>query len=256
MTLGLVFTHLLAAYAVLAAPWLGCVWYQKARRRIAAGLADAKVRLYRELAAEQTVSTGVVLALWRSGIPARSLGLFAPRMWAWNMAVFLVIAGLLVWSSLWLRPKAEKLKKRVEGKIGALLPESHQERFWFGAISVGAGISEELVFRGFLLYYFSAYLTHVNMLGRALLASLVFGLGHIYQGWRGAVGTGILGLVFAGFYLATGSLLLPVAIHAAVDLRGLIIFPPDGSPTIRGGNQRLALRGQTDDLSSNNVSLL
>ncbi len=231
MTLSLVLTHLLAAFLVLAAPGLGCVWYQKARRRIAAGLPDAKVRLYRGLVVEQTMSAGVVLALWRSGIPAPSLGLLAPRMWGWNLIELVVIVGALVWSSLRLRPKAEKIRKQLKETIGALLPDSPPERFWFGAVSVGAGISEELVFRGFLLYYFSAYLPHLNTLERAVLASLVFGLAHIYQGWRGTIGTGLLGLVFAGLYLATGSLLLPMVIHAAVDLRVLLIFPPAVSPT-------------------------
>jgi membrane protease YdiL (CAAX protease family) len=231
MTLAIALTHLLAGYAVLAAPWLGRVWYEKARRRIASGLPDAKVRLYRGLVVEQIITAVVLLAIWRSGrVPATRLGLVAPRWWAWNMVALLVIVGALAWSSLQLRPKAEKIRKRLQDSIGALLPDSHQERFWFGVVSVGAGISEELVFRGFLLYYFSLYVPQLNTLEKVLLASLVFGLAHIYQGWRCAVGAGILGLVFAGFYLATGSLLLPILIHAMVDIRALLIFPPNVSP--------------------------
>jgi len=222
--------HLLAAYAVLAAPWLGHIWYQRARKRIAAGAPDAKVRLYRSLVVEQIITAGVVLTLWGSGqVPATRLGLVAPRLWGWNMAALAVIVGALAWSSLRLRPKAAKIRKQLQDSVGALLPDSRQERLWWGMVSVGAGISEELVFRGFLLYYFTAYVPQMNTPEKVLLASLVFGLAHIYQGWRGAISAGILGLVFAGLYVMTGSLLLPIVIHAAVDSRALLIFPPDTS---------------------------
>ncbi len=39
-------------------------------------------------------------------------------------------------------------------------------------------------------------------------------------------------MAFAGLYLMTGSLLLPIVIHAAVDYRVLLIFPPAASPTV------------------------
>jgi len=121
---------------------------------------------------------------------------------------------------------------RVKDGIGALIPGSNQERFWFGWVSVGAGISEELLFRGFLLYYFSLFVPQLNTTERVLLASLCFGLGHLYQGWKGVVGSGIVGLLVAGLYLMTGSLLLPVLIHAAMDSRVLLIFPPVTPPAM------------------------
>jgi uncharacterized protein len=230
--MALVLTHLLAAYAVLAAPWIGYITYQRARRQIAAGAHEGKVRLYQEIVIEQILTTGVVLALWRGGLAGASLGLVAPRSWEWNIAALLVVVGLLVWSSLRLRPKADRIREKVKDSLGTLLPRSRQERFWFGAVSLGAGVSEELVFRGFLLYYLGVYLPHINTLERVLLISLFFGLAHIYQGWVRAAGAGTLGLVLAGLYLLTGSLFLPMAIHAVLDLRALLIFPPDASPAM------------------------
>jgi uncharacterized protein len=230
--MNLILTHLLAAYAVLATPWLGYAAYQRARRQMAAGAPDAKVRLYREIVIEQILTTGVVLALWRGGLSGASLGLVAPRSWGWNIVALLVVAGLIAWTSLRLRPKAERIREKVKDTIGTLLPRSHRERFWFGAISLGAGVSEELVFRGFLLYYLSVYLPHVNTPERVLLISLFFGVAHIYQGRVGAAGAGTFGLVLAGLYLLTGSLFLPMAIHAVLDMRVLLIFPPDAAPAI------------------------
>jgi CAAX protease family protein len=230
--MNVVLAHLLAAYAVLAAPWLGYVTYNKARARIAAGVPNARVSLYREIVVEQIVTTGVVLALWGGGVSGASLGLIAPSSWAWTLAASVVMVAALAWSSWRLRPRAEKIREKVKDGIGTLVPDSHQERFWFGAVSVGAGVSEELVFRGFLLYYLMLYLPQSNTPERVLLASLVFGFAHIYQGWKGAVAAGILGMVLAGFYLMTGSLLLPLVIHAAVDARVLLIFPPHPLPAM------------------------
>jgi membrane protease YdiL (CAAX protease family) len=225
--MSVVLSHLLAAYAVVLAPWLGCVFYQKARKRIAAGVPNAKLNLFRSIVVEQVVTIALVLAIWRGGrIPAAVLGLIAPHSWVLTAAVLAVISGLLVWSSLKLRPKAEKLRAKLDDKVGALLPDLLQERRWFAAVSVGAGISEELVFRGFLIYYFGAYIPQFNVLEKVLLTSLVFGLAHLYQGRTAIVSTGLMGLALAGLYLMTGSLLLPVLVHAAVDARVLLIFPP------------------------------
>jgi uncharacterized protein len=225
--------HLWLACAVLADPWLSYVLYRRARKRIEAGVPNARVQFYRGAVAAQVISAGLILAYWRCArIPAVSLGLVAPRSWAWTMIALLVMVGALAWSSLRLRPKAAKIRQRVQGHLGALLPDSHSERSWWVAVSAGAGLSEELGYRGFLLFYFSVYAPHSNLLERVLLTSLVFGLAHIYQGWAGAVGASILGLVFAGLYLMTGSLLLPMVIHAAVDSRILLMFPPVASPTI------------------------
>jgi uncharacterized protein len=228
-----VLAHLLAAYTVLAAPWLGWMWYQRARKRIASGAPDAKRRLYRSLVGEQITTVAVFLVLWGGGrVPAASFGLAPPRSWAVTTAALFILVGVLAWSGLRLRPKADKLRKRLQDSIGLLIPESRSERLWWGAVSVGAGISEELLFRGFLLYYFSVYLPSLNTLEKVFLTSLVFGLGHVYQGWRGVLGTGIAGFIFAGLYLSTGSLLLPVVIHAATDYRALLIFPPATSPMV------------------------
>lgn len=229
-----VLSHLLAAYAVLFAPWLGYVTYQRARKRIAAGAPNARLRLFQSIVIEQIVTTAAVLTIWlRQPLPAATLGLVAPRSWPLTAATLALIIGLLVWSGLKLRPKATRLRERAKDKIGALLPESLPERRWFAAVSVGAGVSEELVFRGFLLYYLGAYIPQLNLLEKVLLVSLFFGLGHLYQGRIAIVSTGVVGLVFAGFYLMTGSLLLPVLAHAAMDARVLLIFPPPaqgGSP--------------------------
>ena len=54
-----------------------------------------------------------------------------------------------------------------------------------------------------------------------------FGFAHLYQGWRGTMLTAVLGSAFGMLYTLTGNLLAPVVVHAAVDLRLLIIVTPE-----------------------------
>jgi membrane protease YdiL (CAAX protease family) len=146
-----------------------------------------------------------------------------------------VLGGLLVWSGIRLRPKAQKIRERYRDRAEAILPDTTQERSWFGAISVGAGISEELLFRGFLFYYLALWLPHINKLECVLVTSLIFGLGHLYQGWKGVVGTGVGGLLLAGLYVLSGNLLLPMVFHAVADLRVLMILPPESEALATAG---------------------
>lgn len=224
--LAMILSHLLAAYIVLAAPWLGHLWYQRARKRVDAGDPLAKVRLYRELIIEQIVTTALICTLCLLGIPGARLGLGAPHSWWLTAGLGIGMVFFLMRSALRARPKAQRLREKLQESAGAILPETLREQRWFALISVGAGIFEELAFRGFLFYYLGTYLPHVNTVERVLLTSAVFGLAHSYQGRKGVVKTGIGGLVLAGLYVLTGSVLLPVVVHAMIDLQVPIIFWP------------------------------
>lgn len=222
------FAHLLAVYSIVGMACFARIWYEKAKRCIASGDPNARLHLYRKIVVEQIATTAVVLGLCLSGgISAVSLGLTAPRSWAWNTALLLIFVTLLVWSSLKLRPKAQKVRERLQGHLGALVPGSHRERQWFGAVSIGAGVSEELLFRGFLIYYLGLYLPQMNTPEKVVLTSVIFGVAHFYQGRQGVIGATILGLIAAALYVTSGSLLLPTVLHAVVDWRLLLILPPD-----------------------------
>ena len=51
-----------------------------------------------------------------------------------------------------------------------------------------------------------------------VVTSLVFGLAHSYQGPAGMARVSLVGLAFAGLYLLSGSLWLPIVAHAILDL--------------------------------------
>lgn len=139
--------------------------------------------------------------------------------------VLMLLAAIGI-SGLFFRWKGDRFVKRMLEMAVAILPATPIERWWFAVLSIGAGVSEELLFRGFLLYYLARYLPDLNVWPQILIASAVFGFAHLFQGWRGILATGALGAVFGLLYAVTGSLFVPVVIHAAIDLRILIVATP------------------------------
>jgi membrane protease YdiL (CAAX protease family) len=65
-----------------------------------------------------------------------------------------------------------------------------------------------------------AFAVQTNPWIAALLSSLVFGLGHVYQGWRGVLRTALIGCVLAIAFVLTHSLWWLMMAHMAVNLLG------------------------------------
>lgn len=109
------------------------------------------------------------------------------------------------------------------GDIRALLPRSRGELRYGVGLSLNAGISEELLFRlGLPALVFA--LTE-NAVAAFVSAALVFGLLHVYQGPVGILASTVIGVVFTGLYLVTGSILAPIVLHVIVDLRSMVLIP-------------------------------
>jgi hypothetical protein len=223
----LLYAHFLAAYLVVVVPMVGYFRHRKAKEQIQAGNALAKVRLLRELLLRQIMSFCLVCGPWIAcGVPRAQLGLGAPPSW-WRTACLTAAAVIyFVVSGFRLRAESGEMRKKLDARAGALLPDSRVERQWFAAICVAGGTYEELAYRGFLFYYLSLLWPPINSVEKALVTSLLFGIGHIYQGWKGILSTGISGLIMAALYLAGGNLLLPVVSHILGNMRVLMIFPP------------------------------
>jgi membrane protease YdiL (CAAX protease family) len=111
--------------------------------------------------------------------------------------------------------------------VGALLPRTEGERRLFAALAVTAGICEEVLFRGFLLFYLQEVFPGLEVAGAVAVSSIVFGLAHLYQGAVGTLMTGLFGAAMAILYVVSGSLVLPILLHALLDLRILLVYRPE-----------------------------
>lgn len=109
------------------------------------------------------------------------------------------------------------------GDVAALIPRNRAE-LWYGAgLSLNAGVVEELLFRLALPALLFAVLGDGAL--AFALASVLFGMLHLYQGAAGMAGATVLGLIMSALYVATGSILVPMALHAVIDLRSLVLLP-------------------------------
>jgi membrane protease YdiL (CAAX protease family) len=154
--------------------------------------------------------------------------------WAWMTAPWARIAGwALVAVAAYAmfapffvlgRSKVRQAVQRRFSKLGFFLPGRRQEYHWFAVLCVTAGICEEVVFRGFLFTYFGVWPWHLGLAGAFFVSAAAFGIGHAYQGWKGILGTGVAGMLLGLLFVWTGSLWVPMAVHAVVDLRGLFLL--------------------------------
>jgi membrane protease YdiL (CAAX protease family) len=109
-------------------------------------------------------------------------------------------------------------------RLDFFLPVSREERLWFAVISVTAGVCEEVLYRGFLIRYFSDGPWHLALALALVISSVAFGFAHGYQGLSGIISTGVGGAMFSVIFFITGSLWLPMALHAFVDLNVLLLL--------------------------------
>ncbi len=116
-----------------------------------------------------------------------------------------------------------RIAKSLE-KLNFILPQTAEERRWFVLVAITAGVCEEILYRGFLIHYFRDLPISIGVIGALVLSSSVFGFAHLYQGVVGIVQTTILGALFGLIFIVTGSLLLPMVLHALIDLRILLIL--------------------------------
>ncbi len=134
-----------------------------------------------------------------------------------GMAIGVSIAIFFQWRRL------KKMLRPVPGPADALIPRNRRETLLALALSINAGFSEELLFRLALpLLLFGLTGSLEIAFG---LATILFGLAHAYQGWKGVLATMAAGGVLTLIYLTQGSLLRVMILHALVDIIALIVRP-------------------------------
>lgn len=97
-----------------------------------------------------------------------------------------------------------------------LMPATRSERGWFVALSLTAGITEEFVFRGFLLL--ALHLATGSLPLAVVLGNAAFGVVHAYQTPTGAARAGLLGVLLTLPLIFEGTLLPAIAAHALIDI--------------------------------------
>jgi len=84
-------------------------------------------------------------------------------------------------------------------------------------------VSEETIFRGYLIR--RLHTATRNLAAAVVLSSVVFALGHGYEGSLGVITVGIMGLIFSLLYLWRQSLVVPIVLHFLQDFVAIVVAP-------------------------------
>jgi membrane protease YdiL (CAAX protease family) len=219
LTIDFYFLALVFTLAVVM-PLMGVRDFHRLKQWLAAGRTDARLAIYREIMIVQWGLVAVFVGWWL-GL-GRDLGQarmgFGPAGWEW-LAVgmgFLATALVVAQAVAVLRDPAQQAE--VRGKVGGLeplIPRTPAEGNAFGFVSLTAGVSEEILYRGLLLGALSAV---IGPWPAVAVSSVIFGLGHAYQGGTGIVKTGLVGLVMALLTVFSGTIWIAALLHTVIDV--------------------------------------
>lgn len=214
--------HVLFIALVAVFPWIDRRRIHRTRDAIRAGRSELRPAFFRTVIWQEWAMVAVLLAMW-FGLGRTFAGLTTvptSALWIWiglALAVVVCVTLLIEWRRVATNPeRRDKARKELE-PTDYLIARTPQERRLWTLVSITAGICEEVFYRGYVFAYLIA-LTGWPLWAVVGLSSVAFGLAHAYQGPQGVVRTGTVGLILGAIYGMTGSLLLPVLLHAAIDL--------------------------------------
>lgn len=143
---------------------------------------------------------------------------------AWTVSVTW-LTGSVVGGLLW-RHRRRRGTVVPPRPANPLVPRTPAERRLAAAAIVSIGTYEETFYRG-LIIGVGTYLYGLHLLVAVVVSLAIFVVDHAYQGRRGMIGAGLVGLILTFVYVGTGSLVLSVAVHVGHNLVSLFLFPAD-----------------------------
>ncbi len=223
-----VFDLLFLFLIVVVQPIYGAVSYRKFMQQVAAGNGPDRSHIYRDTAIGEWVALLVLVIAWYwLGRPFADLGFVLAGGPGFYVGVGLVVIACAYLYRMWrklrgMTPEEKQVQVEALGDLVHFLPRTRRHLAHFTGLSVTAGIVEEIVYRGFMIWLLGNF---VPIWAAVIISSVFFGLGHSYQGLEGAFRTGAAGLVFAVLYVVSGSIWLPIIGHALVDiLQGRLVY--------------------------------
>lgn len=137
------------------------------------------------------------------------------------VAFSLAVGSTLVLADVLELAFMQQVSEGVEARFGEVRGNLTKYLLWLGIVWVSAAFGEEMFFRGYLVTRLHQAINSqfwAPVLAVTIAAS-VFGYGHYeYQGLRGLVMTGLIGLAFGIMYLLLKRNLWPlILVHGVID---------------------------------------
>ncbi len=155
----------------------------------------------------------------------RHLGFRRPANWCATIALAIAAAAAL---QLFSEFVVERLAGRPDlSDFAYLVGDLPAALAMLALVWTFAAFGEEIAYRGYVLERAAALGGHSPRayLVAMLIVSVLFGVGHYYQGPAGVIGSTVSGLWFGALYLAAGrNLWLPILAHGFSDTIGLVVI--------------------------------
>jgi len=242
----LILALVLIGLALAAAPVM------QGRHKGSGGARPARHALYRDSIILLWSLAIIALAGWLlSERPLAEIG-FAPVQGNWRglaaWAITAVVISYCVWQigrTFVSKTARQSLRKQIgDIELTDIRPRNTAEALHFQALSVSAGITEEVIFRGVLL---AAFALVMPLWAAVILSLIAFTLPHAYQGPAGLVRVAPTGAVLTAIVLLGGSLWPAILAHILIDMTAGITFAlldqfedRDGAPDNADPSDRVA----------------
>lgn len=222
------FDYAYIAVFALVYPVYGFFSYRRLLKLIAKGHKFELKKLYQQTMAGHWILLAAGLLLWVSLERSWSQIGFKIEIdagfWA-GLAISLATVAALFYQVRWVRvcssERREDLREQLKSLL-PILPVTRADLASFYRVSLTAGIVEEIIWRGMLIWYLQPFM---SLWVAGLVSAVTFGLAHSYQGMAHIPKVTLLGCLFSLVYLVSGTIWIPVVLHALVDvLQGRCVY--------------------------------
>lgn len=226
---------IIIVFLLLYEPILGYFHYQKFKKYVDVN-ENERIKYYTNTIIELWVPTAfIMLLVGITDLTLKQIGLAIPKintevLGSWVTYIGLGIGLLYLILVLYYiigykfsdKIKQELLKKKEEelekSEVSPILPITKKEKKLWTYVSLTAGVTEEIIYRGFLIFGVGYLFPNLQIMIVVLISSVLFGLAHTYQGFTmGVFRTTIFGILFSVLYISLSSIIPLILFHFLLD---------------------------------------
>lgn len=213
----------LLAVIIIGLPLEALLTLKKGRAELASGAPGVRIKRY----------TQTIMLLWGIALPLIVLWAVSDRSWAdlgfqiqtgplayagWGLAALMAIFFTYQFSMV---SRSASVREQFRSSLAQdtlmsdFLPQNDEERRLFNLVGVTAGITEEIIFRGYLIWALALFMPLWVAAGGALL---IFTVLHLYQGAKRLPTIFLFSAMVTLVFVLSGSLWPAIALHIFGDV--------------------------------------